>query len=151
MGIYGDQLPNSMRLSAAGVAEIVSKDDPAVASTLSAKIGQVLEDPEGRYARDVLRLQRIAASASRRKTLAADLVEEVMYDHELRFGDCGVERRKARRPMHLQTADMRMSWWRASRKRQRVVKGPVLSQWCVVRVFPRHVKDRFMFGMKKLY
>ncbi|SLM35784.1 udp-glucosyl transferase family protein [Lasallia pustulata] len=114
MGIYGDQLPNSMRLSAAGVAESMSKDDSALASTLTAKIVQVIEDSEGRYARDVLRLQRIAASASRRKILAADLIEEVMYDHELRFEDSGMGRGRARRPMHLQTADMRMSWWRAN-------------------------------------
>lgn len=114
MGIYGDQLPNSMRLSAAGVAETVSKDDPALASTLSAKIRHVVEDSEGRYALEVLRLQRIAVSASKRKALAADLVDEVMYDHELRFEVDGVGQRRERRPMYLQTADMRMSWWRVN-------------------------------------
>jgi hypothetical protein len=42
--------------------------------------------------------------ASRRKEYAADLVEEMTYDHELRFKDG-----KELRPMHLQTADSRMS------------------------------------------
>lgn len=109
MGIYGDQLSNNMRLAAAGVAKMISKDDPTLASTLGAKISHVVEDPEGKYARDVLRLRRIAINASRRKSLATNLVEKVMYDHELRFEGCGVERGRERRPMHLQTTNMRMS------------------------------------------
>ncbi|KAI4231075.1 MAG: hypothetical protein LQ352_008416, partial [Teloschistes flavicans] len=114
MGIYGDQLPNSMRLAAAGVAEALPKDDPCLATTLAEKAARVLEDREGAYARDVLRSRRIAVSASRRKHLAADLVEEVLWDWE--GGSRGNEGSsgRRRRPMHLQTADMRMGWWKGN-------------------------------------
>ena len=142
MGVYGDQLPNSMRLREAGVALSLDKND-FTAEEVSAKIGQLVQDREGRFGRNVLRMKRIANIAARRKELAADLVEEVLYDHELRFEpkssqsieskgvydkelesrQCvdvdtndspkGLKRRgKETRPMHLQTADMRMSWWK---------------------------------------
>ncbi|KAA8905056.1 putative UDP-glucoronosyl and UDP-glucosyl transferase family protein [Sphaerosporella brunnea] len=125
MGIYGDQLPNSMRLQEAGVAECVKKET-VTAPELAAKITAVVEDVNGLYRRNVVRMQRVAAVASRRKELAADLIEEVMYDHELRFecspheveqdkeGNQGtLGRGKELRHMHLQTADMRMSWMKA--------------------------------------
>ena len=142
MGIYGDQLPNSMRLREAGVALILDKNK-FTSEEMSAKIGQLVQDGEGRFGRDVLRMKRIANIAARRKELAADLVEEVLYDHELRFeqqsnqpvepkgvSDEELEsqqcinmdmnsspkglkiRGKEIRSMHLQTADMRMSWWK---------------------------------------
>ncbi|KAL5691218.1 hypothetical protein EMGR_007144 [Emarellia grisea] len=53
-------------------------------------------------------IQRIAHVASRRKQLGADLIEEVLYDTELRVVG-GTEAR----PMHLQTADMRMPVYKA--------------------------------------
>lgn len=63
----------------------------------------------GYYMRNVLRMKRIAHVAANRRNLAADLVEELMYDNELRFGHGGQELR----PMHLQTADMRMPAYKA--------------------------------------
>lgn len=93
-----------------------------------------MEDGEGRFKRNVLRMKRIANVAARRKEMAADLIEEVSYDHELRFEpaaskeesqsphDSGIDRGNSRRrprkgqkelrPMHLQTADVRISWWK---------------------------------------
>lgn len=142
MGIYGDQLPNSMRLRAAGVALSLDKSN-FTAEEMSTKIGQLVQDREGRFGRNVLRMKRIANIAARRKELAADLIEEVLYDDELRFEPAssqpvesmgvfgkemgsprpvdidvnrspnGVRRRgRETRPMHLQTADMRISWWK---------------------------------------
>ncbi|KAH7159720.1 hypothetical protein B0J13DRAFT_616525 [Dactylonectria estremocensis] len=61
------------------------------------------EETNESYMRNVKRMENIARTASRRKHHAAGLVEEVMYDSELRVA----------RPMHLQTADMRMPWWKA--------------------------------------
>ena len=72
IGIYGHRLLNSIRVSEAGVAQLVSKDDRTLAATLSAKIVQVLQGPEGKYTRDVPCLQRIAGSAGSRKFLTAD-------------------------------------------------------------------------------
>ena len=131
--IYGDQLPNSMRLREAGVALSLNKDN-FTAEEVSTKIGQLVEDREGRFGRNVLRMKRISNVAARRKEMAADLVEEVLYDHELRFEpaeskeesespqDGNIDRcnspkgprksQKEIRPMHLQTADMRISWWK---------------------------------------
>jgi hypothetical protein len=45
----------------------------------------IIEDKSGDYARNCLRLKRIAGIAARRKYMGADLIEEVMYDNELRF------------------------------------------------------------------
>lgn len=64
----------------------------------------------GLYKQNVLRLQRIAHIAARRKGHAADLIEETMYDNELRFDKNG----KELRPMHLKTADSRMPAWKAN-------------------------------------
>ena len=133
MGIYGDQLPNSMRLREAGVALSLDKDN-FTAEEASTKIRQLVEDRGGRFGRNVLRMKRISNVAARRKEMAADLIEEVLYDHELRFEPaeskeesespqhaeidrCSSPKgqrqsRKEIRPMHLQTADMRISWWK---------------------------------------
>jgi hypothetical protein len=46
--------------------------------------------------------------AAPRKYLGADLIEEVLYDTELRF-----ENGNELRPSHLQTVDMRMPVYRA--------------------------------------
>jgi hypothetical protein len=62
----------------------------------------------------VLRLQRIAH--------VADLIEELMYNNELRFKDG-----KELRPMHLQTADMRMSVSKAKNWNLYTVGGLALS------------------------
>ncbi|KAI4159144.1 MAG: hypothetical protein LQ342_006848 [Letrouitia transgressa] len=142
MGIYGDQLPNSMRLREAGVALSLDKHN-FTSKEVSVKIGQLVQDQGGHFGRNVLRMKRIANIAARKKDMAADLIEEVLYDHELRFEPASNElegtkevfdtgsdtpehpdvesnsgpkgprqRRKQLRPMHLQTADVRISWWK---------------------------------------
>ncbi|KAB5584993.1 UDP-glucosyl transferase family protein [Coniochaeta sp. 2T2.1] len=121
MGIYGDQLPRVLALDAAGVALSVKKET-FTPREIENKVGELMADRNGLFRRNSLRMQRIATVTSRRKSLGADLIEEFMYDHELRFefsqenggkersvGDRGRELR----PMHLQTADMRMNWFKA--------------------------------------
>ncbi|KAF2093098.1 putative UDP-glucoronosyl and UDP-glucosyl transferase family protein [Rhizodiscina lignyota] len=124
MPVYGDQIQESMRLKAAGVAVEVSKDKFQPAD-ISNAVAVILADPRGEFRRNVHRMQRIAHVAARRKHAAADLIEEHMYDWNLRFeydpseksaaatslnGGRGVELS----PMHLQTADARMSWIRST-------------------------------------
>ncbi|KZF22094.1 glycosyltransferase family 1 protein [Xylona heveae TC161] len=119
MAIYGDQIHNSMRLVEAGVALAINKHS-FTASEVTNSIESILTDTDGEFSRNVQRMQRIATVASRRKHVAADLVEEHMYDWELRFehewpNDTDVEglvnggRGKELGKMHLQTADARMS------------------------------------------
>ncbi|KAJ4241530.1 hypothetical protein NW757_012229 [Fusarium falciforme] len=107
MGVFIDQISNTARLVAGGVAESLNKFR-FTSEELYTKGKKILADEDGSYERNTLRLTRIARVASRRKHHAADLVEELVYDTELRFRDG-----KELRPMHLQTADMRMSVWRA--------------------------------------
>ncbi|KAI9831668.1 MAG: hypothetical protein M1819_004734 [Sarea resinae] len=110
MGIFSDQIANTTRLVAGGVAESLSKFH-FTADELYQKAKKILEaGADGPYQRNVLRLKRIAHVAARRKQHAADLVEELMYDNELRLSDDG---RRELQPMHLQTADMRMPAWKA--------------------------------------
>ncbi|KAK0384132.1 hypothetical protein NLU13_8221 [Sarocladium strictum] len=109
IGYFFDQLANSARLADAGVGLSLDKSNFSPREIFSA-IEAIITDPTGSFARNVLRMRRIARVAARRgKHRAADLIEEVMYDHELRSDEYGV----VRRPMHLQTADSRMSIWRA--------------------------------------
>ncbi|KAH9897329.1 putative UDP-glucoronosyl and UDP-glucosyl transferase [Xylariomycetidae sp. FL2044] len=108
LGIYFDQLSNSAKLRMAGVGLSLDKFT-FTAEEISVKIGELVRDETGVVAQSVERMKRIARIASRRKYLAADLVEEVMYDAELRFTKSG----KEIVPMHLQTPDVRMSSWRA--------------------------------------
>ncbi|KAF4975247.1 hypothetical protein FZEAL_7954 [Fusarium zealandicum] len=107
VGYFFDQLTNSARLTAAGVGLSLDKSYLAPAS-IGAAITNITTDADGTFERNVRRMQRIASLNSKRKHLAADLIEEVMTDQELRFRD-GVELR----PMHLQTADVRMAIWKA--------------------------------------
>ncbi|KAI9662564.1 MAG: UDP glycosyltransferase 8 [Bathelium mastoideum] len=119
IGIYGDQLPNSLRLVEAGIAISLDKNQFTAAS-VSSSISRILNDDGYCFERNVLRMQRIAQVASRRKNLAADLIEEYLFDWELRFEhtqtwspeDETYDRGKELRPMHLQTADARMSWFK---------------------------------------
>ncbi|KAL2831413.1 hypothetical protein BDW59DRAFT_157841 [Aspergillus cavernicola] len=112
MPVYGDQLANGKRLQAAGVG--INMDRNSFTShELSRNIQAIARDEEGLFARNVLRLQRIATANSRRKHVAADRIEEVMYDAELRFGE-DTNGDIALRPMHLQTPDCRMSWVKAN-------------------------------------
>lgn len=107
MGILSDQIANSTRLVAGGV-ESLNKFD-FTSDKIYDKAKKILKSENEIYSQNVLRLQRIAHVASRRKYHAADLIEEVMYDNELRFKDG-----KELRPMHLQTADMLMSAFKAN-------------------------------------
>jgi len=123
MGVFGDQKANSKRLKAAGVALELDKDD-FTSNEVCHKIGTIVTDRGGSFGRNVLRMRRIATIASKRKHLAADMIEEVLFDHELRFsGGEAVEDEKLAwlseeqqetRPMHLQTAGARMSWMKAN-------------------------------------
>ncbi|TQV96692.1 hypothetical protein V2A60_002924 [Cordyceps javanica] len=108
MGIFSDQIANTTRLVAGGVAESLSKLG-FTSDELFLKAKRILADDCESYQRNVLRLKRIAHVAARRKNHAADLIEELMYDNELRFSKDG----KQLRPMHLQTADMRMPAYKA--------------------------------------
>ncbi|KAJ5006173.1 UDP-glucuronosyltransferase 1-6 [Colletotrichum sp. SAR 10_66] len=107
MGYFFDQLANSARLVEAGVGLAMDKFD-FTPEGMAGRIWTIVVDPEGKIGRNVERMKRIARVASRRKHFAADMVEEVIHDHELRF-----RRGQELRPMHLQTADMRMPIWKA--------------------------------------
>ncbi|BCR88254.1 glycosyltransferase family 1 protein [Aspergillus chevalieri] len=109
MGFFFDQIANTTRLVAAGVAESLNKFH-FTSDELYTKAKQILHsDGDGHYQRNVLRMKRIARIAAKRRNYAADLIEELMYDNELRLDDDG----KELRPMHLQTADMRMPAYKA--------------------------------------
>ncbi|KAL4967100.1 glycosyltransferase family 1 protein [Aspergillus stella-maris] len=108
MPVYGDQLANGKRLDAAGVGINMDRHK-FTAEELTSNIETLVADRNGSFARNVLRMQRIATANSRRKHVAADRIEEVLYDAELRF-----ENGTASRPMHLQTPDARMSFIRAN-------------------------------------
>ncbi|KAI9832016.1 MAG: hypothetical protein M1819_004560 [Sarea resinae] len=114
LGIFFDQLCNSARLVAAGTALSLAKFHFSSAE-IRDKIHALVVDETGLFARDCERMRRIACVAARRKRLAADLVEEYVYDHQLRFVDDDDDDAGPRevRPMHLQTADMRMSAFKA--------------------------------------
>ncbi|RJE22910.1 UDP-glucosyl transferase [Aspergillus sclerotialis] len=116
MGFFFDQIANTTRLVAAGVAESLNKFR-FTSDELYAKAKQILQSDKNNhksYLRNVLRMKRIAHIAAHRRNHAADLVEELMYDNELRFspGDQNGGGRELR-PMHLQTADMRMPAYKA--------------------------------------
>lgn len=121
MGIFSDQIANSARLLAGGVAESLNKFG-FTSDEIYDKAKKILESEKETYSQNVLRLQRIAHVASRRKYHAADLIEELMYDNELRFKDG-----KELRPMHLQTADMRMSAFKAKNWDLYAVSGLALA------------------------
>lgn len=110
MGFFADQIANTTRLVEGGVAEAMSKFH-FTSDELYRKAKKILDAGEdGAYQRNVLRLKRIAHVASHRKNHAADLVEEILYDNELRLDDEG---NRELRHMHLQTADMRMRAYKA--------------------------------------
>lgn len=110
---YFDQIQNAMRLRDAGVSVPLQKEN-FTAQDASAAITQILDDrkTDGPIAINVRRVRGIAQIASRRKHLAADLIEEVLADWEgrARERELGVQRRRG---MHLQTADARMPAWKA--------------------------------------
>lgn len=109
LGFFFDQLCNSTRLLDAGVGLSLDKFTFTPQGVCD-KVCRIIRDEDGgSIGRNVERMRRIARVASRRKHLAADLVEEVLYDSELRFGSDGG---REIQPMHLQTADARMPFWK---------------------------------------
>ncbi|GKZ27178.1 hypothetical protein AbraIFM66951_001783 [Aspergillus brasiliensis] len=106
IGVYFDQLSNAMKLRDAGVSILLHRDT-FTPEELRRAVDELMSDVTGSFAANSDRLQRIARIASRRKYLAADLIEETLADAEGRkaAGDG--------RGMHLETADMRMPVWKA--------------------------------------
>lgn len=105
MPVDGDQLGNGKRLAAAGVGVYLDKDTFS-ARELGQGIAALVRDADGHFARNVLRLRRLAHVNARGKEIAASMIEETIYDRELSSGD------NPPRPWHLQTCDTRMSWVR---------------------------------------
>ncbi|EHA22137.1 CAZyme family GT1 [Aspergillus niger] len=120
MSFFFDQIGNAAKLAGNGTSELLHKFR-FTADELYFKTKLIMEDRDGCYARNVQRLQRIAHVASRRKYLGADLIEEVLYDNESRVVDG-----KETRPMHLQTADMRMPAYKAKNWDLMAVSGVVM-------------------------
>ncbi|KAF9875051.1 UDP-Glycosyltransferase/glycogen phosphorylase [Colletotrichum karsti] len=125
LAVYFDQVQNEMRLRDAGVSIPLSKDKFS-AEDVETAIGDLVLDKlsDGPIAANVDRLQKLARIASRRKSLAADLIEEVMVDSEgrrreqlaedLSLGEKGKGwGKRKKRHMHLQPADVRMPAWKA--------------------------------------
>lgn len=125
MPIFNDQFKHAKCLREAGIGVSIDKLHFTEAE-LCDKIGLIINDGEGHFKRNSLRIKRIAALQSKKKEYAADLIEELIYDHELRFewnehdsewdsgAALGGRERRALRPMHLQTADARMPWYKAA-------------------------------------
>ncbi|KAL8717588.1 MAG: hypothetical protein Q9225_005177 [Loekoesia sp. 1 TL-2023] len=107
IGVYFDQLQNAIKLRDAGVSVPLDKHK-FTSEDLSNAIASIMTDESGCFRQNCKRLKHIANVASRRKFLAADMIEEVLFDHQGRRN--GPD---SKRPLHLQTADMRMSYWKA--------------------------------------
>ncbi|KAL8643993.1 MAG: hypothetical protein Q9226_007990 [Calogaya cf. arnoldii] len=107
IGVYFDQLQNAIRLRDAGVSVPLDKHK-FTSEDLSRAIADILLDSNGTFRQNCQRLKQVAGVASRRKFLAADMIEEVLFDHRGRR-----DGPDSRRPLHLQTADMRMPYWKA--------------------------------------
>lgn len=106
IGVYFDQITNAMKLRDAGVCIPLERDSFSP-QDLHRAIESLILDVTGSFGANNKRLQRIARIASKRKHLAADLIEETLADFE------GRELAGDRRAMHLETADMRMPIWKA--------------------------------------
>ncbi|KAM0326627.1 hypothetical protein ACHAQA_006496 [Verticillium albo-atrum] len=116
LGFFFDQLLNGLRVQEAGVGLALDKANFSGEEVLE-KARTLLRDDDGTLGMDVRRMKHIAHVSSRKKEHAADLIEEVMFDAKFSMeppsnGD-DTSKRRRRRPMHLQTADSRMSVWRA--------------------------------------
>lgn len=115
LGFFFDQPLNGLRIQEAGVGLSLDKANFSEAEILE-KSRVLLRDRDGTIAQDVRRMGHIARVSARKKEFGADLIEEVLYDHRFSLvlpGAAAGESRCRRRPMHLQTADARMSAWRA--------------------------------------
>jgi hypothetical protein len=107
LGFFFDQLSNSARLRSAGVGLSLDKSH-YTSSEICDSIASIVGDHDGRFALDVKRMKGIAKIASRRRYLAADMIEQSMIDEQYRFLND-----REMHPRYLQTADMRMSTWKA--------------------------------------
>lgn len=118
LSVYFDQVQNEMRLRDAGVSIPLDKDNFS-ATDVGMAIGSIAQDQlaRGPITANVERMQRIARIAARRKYLAVDLIEEVLADHEGRRLEREALKSQSTRAkpryMHLQTADVRMPFWKA--------------------------------------
>jgi UDP:flavonoid glycosyltransferase YjiC (YdhE family) len=122
LGFFFDQPLNCLRVEEAGVGLALDKADFSAVELVD-KCRLILEDKQGNFAKDVQRMRHIARTSSRKKHYGADLIEEVMYDRmfsrePLDHAPSSREKihraiARSRRPLHLQTADARMSAWRA--------------------------------------
>ncbi|KIX00032.1 uncharacterized protein Z518_10959 [Rhinocladiella mackenziei CBS 650.93] len=128
MPIFNDQFKHDKCLHAAGVGLGLDKHS-FTDRELCEKISILVNDADGVVQRNCLRLKRIASIQRRKKAYAADLMEEVIYDHELRYNwnehddewktsgpkvtENDTRCRRELRPAHRQTADARMSFWKA--------------------------------------
>lgn len=107
IGVYFDQLQNAIRLRDAGVSVPLDKHKFTSQDLISA-IASIMQDENGYFKQNCQRLKNVAGVASRRKFLAADMIEETLFDHLGRRSGSD-----SKRPFHLQTADMRMPFWKA--------------------------------------
>ncbi|KAF4995618.1 hypothetical protein FGRMN_5009 [Fusarium graminum] len=133
MGIFGDQMVTSLRVERSGIAVRLDKHK-FEASDLAFAIQRILHFNKPSFQQNVKRMQRIAIIGSRKKHFAADMIEEHLYDWDARFEYSVLEQKavlvdesrllgssssgdiygrgRELRPMHLQTPDVRMSWFR---------------------------------------
>ncbi|KAF2177010.1 glycosyltransferase family 1 protein [Zopfia rhizophila CBS 207.26] len=109
IGVYFDQLQCALRLRDAGVAIILDKTKFS-ADEVRTALRTITQDQGGSFRANCTRLRNIAHVASRRKFLAADLIEEVLAD-ACPTASMGLRQRT---PLHLQTADARMPRWKAN-------------------------------------
>ncbi|EGY17018.1 UDP-glucosyl transferase family protein [Verticillium dahliae VdLs.17] len=117
LGFFFDQLLNGLRVQEAGIGMYLDKAAFTGEEVLQ-KARTILADEGGVFSRDIQRMKHIARVSSRKKEYGADLIEEVMFDaifSKLPPADEGDKLMmvRRRRPMHLQTADSRMSVWKA--------------------------------------
>ncbi|KAH8908529.1 UDP-glucosyl transferase family protein [Coniochaeta sp. PMI_546] len=122
LGFFFDQPLNGLRIQEAGVGLAMDKAGFSTAEIVD-KCRAILLDEDGLVHRNVRRMAHIARVSSRKKYYAADLIEEIMYDRKFGSGPAASEEGGSSgtltcpatrpRPLHLQTADARMSVWRA--------------------------------------
>lgn len=109
LGVYFDQIQYSLRLREAGVSVTLLKES-LTSVAVSTAISTIVND-KGAIRLNCERLKGLAAFACRRKHVAVDYIEELLVDYQWRKQEQELDGRC--RPMHLQTAEGRMSWWKA--------------------------------------
>ncbi|KAK0662124.1 hypothetical protein QBC41DRAFT_235274, partial [Cercophora samala] len=118
LGFFFDQLLNGLRIVEAGVGLDLDKAT-LTRDEIYDKGRQVLMDENGSFARNVERMRHVARVSARKKHYAADLIEEMMFDAKF-----GLDPNNGKmRPMHLQTADVRMPIWKAKNLDLMVISG----------------------------